>query len=398
MGAEQPGRMKMRDDRAPVIGLRARLIAIAIAVIVSLGLCELMARAMYPAPQDPTREPRILFQRRPGGFFLHVPGQRGWMDDGFVTVNALGLRGPEVETPKPSGTRRVLAIGDSTTFGLGVNDDGTYVAQLNARLGALGFEERWEAINGGVSGYNMTLASAFLKHMAPVIEPDVVLVGVFWNDLPYESISPDGEVPVLAPAIGETPSDSDGASEPASAAVVNVDQVSDTPFRIGNQLSTANRFLRKSRLLYVLRQTWLSAIAPTDAANHEVRWEVALLEGNRSPAIDFAWHDLEGRLAGIRDLGRAGGYEVGVVAMPIRAQVEGSYPDAAYQARIAVIAGSLGLFVVDPLPRFLAHPEPSALFIPYDRMHYTALGNGEVAEAVFDAVGRRIAAREPAQH
>jgi hypothetical protein len=43
----------------------------------------------------------------------------GYVDEKLVIrVNALGLRGDEIATPKPPGTIRVVCLGDSTTFGV----------------------------------------------------------------------------------------------------------------------------------------------------------------------------------------------------------------------------------------------------------------------------------------
>src|SRR4051794_28933152 len=94
-----------------VISLRAKLIAVAVAVIVGAALCEAVARLVFPAPQS-WREPRIVFQFQPEGGFIHQPNQRGWMDEGFVTINSLGLRGPAPIVPKPAGLIRVAALGD----------------------------------------------------------------------------------------------------------------------------------------------------------------------------------------------------------------------------------------------------------------------------------------------
>src|SRR6188472_1319893 len=118
------------DSAEPTITLGAKLMAAGLALVLSFGLCELVARAWFPAPQDSSREPRIVIQFLPEGGFIHQPNQKAWMDEGFVNVNSLGLRGPEPAVPKPADLTRVLALGDSTTFGLGVNDDETYVAYL----------------------------------------------------------------------------------------------------------------------------------------------------------------------------------------------------------------------------------------------------------------------------
>lgn len=51
-----------------------------------------------------------------------------------LAFNEQGFRGPPVEIPKPEGTRRVLALGDSVTMGTGVAHDQTWPAHLEQRL------------------------------------------------------------------------------------------------------------------------------------------------------------------------------------------------------------------------------------------------------------------------
>src|SRR5262245_37533496 len=40
-----------------------------------------------------------------------------------ISIDSLGLRGPEVVVPKPPGTVRILCLGDSTTFGVWRNGE-----------------------------------------------------------------------------------------------------------------------------------------------------------------------------------------------------------------------------------------------------------------------------------
>ena len=332
---------------------------------------------VYPAPPQPAREPQLLFQSDPEVGFVHVPSQAGFLDDGWATINSLGLRGDMPEPEKPAGGVRILAVGDSTTFGWGVNDLETYGARLQRLLAEAEPGRPIRVVNAGVSAYNLRQSARLLGRLAPALNPDVVLVGVFWNDLPYEKVSPDGVAQAAPPPT--TPAMAQGAA-PAK------------PFRLANQPSRLNRLLRSSRVAYVLRHAWLKAIAPTEAASNQVQWEMALLEGKQSPAIDTAWKDVEETLAEIRQLGEAGGFAVGVVIIPIRAQVEDSYPRAAYQTRVRAIAESLGMFVVDPLDELLKAPDRASLFIPYDRMHFSPPGNAAIAQAAFDVLRRRSAA------
>src|SRR5215510_4975989 len=78
------------------------------ALAVGLGLCELGARLAFPAPPDPTRQPQIGYLYDPEIRYVNVPNQRGWIDDGFVTMNSLGFRGKETALPKPTGRFRIV--------------------------------------------------------------------------------------------------------------------------------------------------------------------------------------------------------------------------------------------------------------------------------------------------
>lgn len=99
-----------------------------------------------------------------------------------VTLNSQGNRSPEVPFAKPAGVRRVVLLGDSQAWGLGMADDQTIGARLEARLGARG-GPRWQVVNLGVSGYGTD--QAFLKHLlqGQRYEPDVVVEVAFKNDI-----------------------------------------------------------------------------------------------------------------------------------------------------------------------------------------------------------------------
>jgi lysophospholipase L1-like esterase len=366
------------QDSAPVIGWTARIAVAAMAVLIALVGCELAARLMYPTPPMPGREPQLRFRSDPNVGFIHVPDQQGYLDDGLATINALGLRGPLPEIPKPEGQLRILVVGDSMMFGWGVNDDQTFVVQLEQQL-RQGFPgRRLDVINGGVSAYDLKHDARFLRHFAPMLQPDIVLVGLYWNDLPYESLSPDDRPPFRLEVAG-----------PAGTSEASANDQAQGTFRLANAPSRLNRLLRSSRALYVLRHAWLAAIAPTDAATNLVQWEMALLQGTQSPAVDAAWLDIQQTLEEIRALAEGDRYQVGVVMPPIRAQVEEDHPSAAYQSRVRLMAEALGMFVVDPLPRFRAESEPGRLFIPFDRMHLTGAGNEIMARATFEVLKSR---------
>src|SRR5260370_1025014 len=70
-----------------------------------------------------------------------------------VAINSLGLRGDEVSVPKPPRTIRIVAVGDSITFGYGIPVEDTYAKILERCLnqGVFG-GARYEVLNGGTLG------------------------------------------------------------------------------------------------------------------------------------------------------------------------------------------------------------------------------------------------------
>ncbi|MBL9210166.1 MAG: hypothetical protein JNL92_06840 [Opitutaceae bacterium] len=95
------------------------------------------------------------------------------------SINAQGLRADTPAPPRNSGRKLTLALGDSYTFGFGVNDDETYVHRLNAAA-AGGFDY----VNGGVPGYSPDQEAVFLAKDLWALAPQRVLLLVYLgNDL-----------------------------------------------------------------------------------------------------------------------------------------------------------------------------------------------------------------------
>ncbi|MCA9752449.1 MAG: hypothetical protein KC591_09675 [Gemmatimonadetes bacterium] len=99
---------------------------------------------------------------------------------GHVTefhTNELGLR----DDPLGPKTRpRILALGDSFTFGWGVAQGEEWVSVLEEELASRGIEA--ETINGGVNGYGTESAVARFEEIVDAVNPDLVLLGFFAND------------------------------------------------------------------------------------------------------------------------------------------------------------------------------------------------------------------------
>ena len=92
-----------------------------------------------------------------------------------IVTNSLGLRTPEIG-PKPAGVRRVLALGDSFTFGHAVEAAETWPAVLQELLNARG-GPRYEVVNAGVGGYGTGQQLLLFDELQARVQPDLVVLG-----------------------------------------------------------------------------------------------------------------------------------------------------------------------------------------------------------------------------
>lgn len=99
-----------------------------------------------------------------------------------VVTNALGLRGPEVVVPKPADRYRVLVLGDSFSFGWGVELQQAWHACMARELQATGARPV-EVVAGGVPGWSPLQQFVFLEQRGLDLQPDLVLWQLCTNDL-----------------------------------------------------------------------------------------------------------------------------------------------------------------------------------------------------------------------
>ncbi len=98
-------------------------------------------------------------------------------------VNARGLRGEDHPYEKPAGVARVLALGDSFVEAFMAEESRTVTSRLETRLRDAGC--RAEVINGGTVGYSTDQEYLFYRDEGRKYAPDVVVLFVYHNDIPY---------------------------------------------------------------------------------------------------------------------------------------------------------------------------------------------------------------------
>ena len=83
-------------------------------------------------------------------------------------------------SPKGPGVARIVTLGDSSTFGWGVDDSYTYQRLLESRLD--GGPGTVEVFNLGISGHTSHHGRAVFDHYARGLEPDLLIIGFGAND------------------------------------------------------------------------------------------------------------------------------------------------------------------------------------------------------------------------
>jgi lysophospholipase L1-like esterase len=97
----------------------------------------------------------------------------------FSPFNPQGFRGVPVDTVKPPGTLRIVALGDSNTFGWDVDEGANWPSQLQALFATS--HPGTEVINAGVWGYS-SFQGVRRFHEMLAFAPDIVLISFGAND------------------------------------------------------------------------------------------------------------------------------------------------------------------------------------------------------------------------
>ena len=178
-----------------------RLLVILVVLGLSLGAVELYLRLYDPmefrAPQaridgDLWRE-MIHVSSPIAGLDYELGAHRsGYSQGANIQTNGLGMRNPELPD-KTSRTFRIAVVGDSFTFGFGVDMIDTYVAALGRLLRAdreIRKGRRFETLNFGVAGYSIQDEVKVVEHKALAVEPDLIILGYVLNDPEPDPIQP----------------------------------------------------------------------------------------------------------------------------------------------------------------------------------------------------------------
>jgi len=99
-------------------------------------------------------------------------------DSEIERVNSLGYRGPDTTWAKPKGVRRVVSVGDSSTFGVFVSYRDSYTGLIAEKLSKF---KSWETVNTAIPGTNILQQRLAYHYKIHRLQADIVMVYVVPN-------------------------------------------------------------------------------------------------------------------------------------------------------------------------------------------------------------------------
>ena len=378
--AETPALAAQRRGTIRVPGLARALVAVS-AVALTLGLLEIVLARYLPQRTVTQVLGDHAAMYRPGAVvpFELIPGFRGRERehegefDVAVEINGAGFRQADEVGPKRAGGTRMVAIGDSFTFGEGVEGEEAWPRALHAALGRSAARPT-EVINAGVPGRWMDDYYLELKNRVLALDPDVVLLGFFvGNDIDGE----DARAHVWSRV------DSHGLPE----------EVEVPDLRVENGHRLKGHVKSRWRLPIVRDSHVAQLFFDGGKAVFEALWPPELAEEITYAPVDTAeTKEIVGRverlLLAMVELCRARGCELVAVMIPTREQVS---PELAPSGRerdwekpqrhFRAFFERAGIPFVDLLPAVRAAKDEAPLYYRFDA-HWTARGHALAAENV----------------
>ncbi len=338
-------------------------IALAIGcILLTMVVADLVVRfaGIGPPNYAPRRfEPGggVPFARIPNGPIVYQPGarfasvydvQRGSGSGESATaaaigrasysINEHGFRGASVPIQKPEGVRRVVCLGDSITFGEGVDDAATYPRRLEALLNR-NAPPRWEVLNFGVQGHGTVDSFLLYSMYAAQFDPDIVLLGFFLND----------------------------AMDGAETIRRNEEWTADWPISALSHISRISELIERSRIAARMQADYFEAIR---RSIDSPRWETCRR----------AMRDLQ-------RLTRERGARFEVIVFPVLWGLESDYPFEDMHGRIREACREDGIACLDLLEAFKGRAAADLWVHPTDH-HPNAEGQRIAAEAIARRLGR----------
>lgn len=207
------------DDQKERRREKFRLVAAAMVTIICLSIIYSaikLRERLFPIYLEEPGGHRFVHDRQLG--WHNIPGEKMLTRGRKLTINSRGLRDREYPYRKPEGTKRILVLGDSYTWGYGVADDEVFTEVLEKEL--QGRQPRFEVLNTGVLGWGTDQEYLYLINEGLKYSPDYVVLALYSVNDPknnYYSIQGGLHKPVFLNEqleLGNVPVPTPGKKEP----------------------------------------------------------------------------------------------------------------------------------------------------------------------------------------
>jgi hypothetical protein len=326
-------RKEMRDNFLLLFG----------SIIFAATLAEIGLRIILPAP---------IVWKYPQEHYLYDPeighrleaNQRSFTHDKIVRTNSIGIRDIEYTPQAPDNVYRILALGDSQTFGNGLNLADTWPKQLELILNVNSNDVRVEVLNCGLPASDSWQHAIIFHRLLAKYNPDAAILAFYVNDVVRR----------------HTPSQRQQNNS-------------------GELRTRLTYILKQSALLLSLRKA-LHSIQEYLNPGKALSRQQALMQGINDLDIEEGWRQVEQSLSEIKKTSDEEDIVFLLVSLPRRDQVDGRIPADRYINRLQSIAEGHQIPVIDMLgPLHEAYKEHgNNLFIPWDG-HNSGITNRVIA-------------------
>lgn len=274
-------------------------------------------------------DPWVWWRVRPNLSRYHVRVLWDESQSFYLTTNLQGFRQPS--SPPPDAATRVLVTGDSTAFGVGVDDEEAWPSQLQGLLSER-MAKAVEVVNAGVPGHSTLQAIRMAEKYGLEPKPDVLVLCAGFND---SGLVPQGELPDL-PRAAKNDAEQQ-AAQPASELLR----------LLGRAVEGAQKMVPSAERPRLNADEYRQTLQAAEALFREQGIPVVWVRWPTQSEIDF-----------------------------------GQAPSGGYPEVLLSHMGQAEVLGVDLSPTF-QNLEPSPF---YDFVHVTAAGNRAAAEAIANAL------------
>jgi lysophospholipase L1-like esterase len=268
-------------------------------------------------------------------------------------------------------------LGDSIAFGYGVRYEDSFPARLETQLNVQDRNASYEVLNASVPSFNTVQEVTFLREEGMSLDPDLVIVAVYWNDVAEKGfVEVDDEGRLV-----------DRRSVPEVGRLARFAES-----RFGYAIRNV---VKRSRLLYFVADRLRAVRGENrERTSASQAQQQAILRGERHPQVERGWATIRGELTEAARLCSNHGVEMLVVVLPMPQTLGQEFPRASYPSVLVSACRTAGLTCVDVTPVFKAeYRGHRSLFIPYDGDHPNEQGHrliaGALVDPVLEAVRRR---------